>query len=325
MENFVRCPHDRQNPYVMINRNLFRDKTISPECSWLIAHLLSHSDNFKIKVKQIIFHLKGRWGRDKVYNIINEAIEAGYIDRQEYLKDNPHRGFTKCYNYMVSEEPRFKKFLQRPDFQYTENTDTLEITTIKKEEKENIYTKEKEQKKEREIFSSGHVKMFKSEYETLVSLHGEKKIEDIIERMNDYAEIYPDKFKKYCSHAAVVRSWIRKDSQQPMNRKQIEELELKKKEEQKLLMQQQEEAMQKIKEKQRAIQQAEFNKKLEKNLPILKKYIQKYSAVLKIYGLVENGLYEITDKKGASYIYPFTEDNFEMRLHEKLRDIEVLE
>lgn len=324
MENFVRCPHDRQNPYVMINRNLFRDKNISPECSWLIAHLLSHSDNFKIKVKQIIFHLKGRWGRDKVYNIINEAIEAGYIDRQEYLKDNPHRGFTKCYNYMVSEEPRFKKCLQRPDFQYTENTDTLEITTIKKEEKENIYTKEKEPKKIEAMYTSGHVKMAQSQYDSLVAIHGITKVHDVIDRMNDYAEIYPDKFRKYQSHSAVVRSWIRRDSEKPMNRKQIEELEEKKKEEQRQIMREQEKAIEAIKEKKRMQEQAEFNQKVKQNLPILEKYMQKYASVLKIYGLVANGLYEINDKKGKSYIYPFTEDNFEIRLEAKLRDIGVL-
>lgn len=112
--------------------------------------------------------------------------------------------------------------------------------------------------------------------------------------------------------------------EKPLTKTKIIELEEKKKEEQRQMMKKQEEAIQALKEKKRLEEQAAFNEKLKANLPILEKYMQKYASVIKVYGLESNGLYEINDKKGRSYIYPFTEDNFEVRLEAKLRDIGAL-
>jgi hypothetical protein len=58
-------------------------------------------------------------GRDKVYKIFEEAIEAGYIQRIETLVLGKKR-----YKYRVSRSPKFKKCLLFPDFQETEIQDT---------------------------------------------------------------------------------------------------------------------------------------------------------------------------------------------------------
>src|SRR5947209_14298432 len=39
-----RCPHDGENPFAQISRDLIRNKTISLECRMLIIYLLSMSD-----------------------------------------------------------------------------------------------------------------------------------------------------------------------------------------------------------------------------------------------------------------------------------------
>jgi hypothetical protein len=99
-----RCPHDKANPYVMVNNNLIRDNSISPECRWLLIYLLTNEDGWVIKTTHLINHLKGHkgYGRDRILEILNEAIEAGYMKRETYLENNLTR-----HRYLLSETPKF--------------------------------------------------------------------------------------------------------------------------------------------------------------------------------------------------------------------------
>ncbi len=98
-----RCPHDSENPYTMVLNELIRTTIISPACIALIIYLLSNKQGWKIKVKQIIDHYKPQMGRDKVYKLIHEAIDAGYIKQEIYLDKGKRR-----YKYYVTEKPKFK-------------------------------------------------------------------------------------------------------------------------------------------------------------------------------------------------------------------------
>lgn len=115
-----RCPHDKENPYTMVHNGLIRDASISPECRWLIIYLLSNDGKWKINIQQLINHLKGMAGRDKVYSIINEAINAGYMKREISKKGN----LKQAIKYYVSERPNLKKCFRRPCFQDPESRDT---------------------------------------------------------------------------------------------------------------------------------------------------------------------------------------------------------
>lgn len=111
-----RCPHDEKNPYTMIRNDLIRDQSISPNCRWLLIYLLSNNEQvWTVKISQVVKHVKGFIGRDAVYRIVNEGIEAGYIQRFEYFEDN-----MKRYKYYISETPKFKKSLRCPEIQYPE-------------------------------------------------------------------------------------------------------------------------------------------------------------------------------------------------------------
>lgn len=143
-----RCPHDKENPYSQINRDLIRDQSISPECRWLIIYLLSNKSGWKISLKQIQEHVKPHMGRDRVRKMFNEAIEAGYILREDYShvlrrEDGSYKGVFRRVRYFISEQPKFKKCLPRSDFQRAENpgaenlTDK-EIALEKKEHKEEL-------------------------------------------------------------------------------------------------------------------------------------------------------------------------------------------
>lgn len=109
-----RCPHDEENPYTMIRNDLIRDMSISPDCRWLIIYLLSNKAGWKIRIQQVINHVKQHMGKNQVYKLFEEAINAGYIKREDRIVKNPKGGSLKSgVMYFVSETPKFKKCYRR--------------------------------------------------------------------------------------------------------------------------------------------------------------------------------------------------------------------
>jgi hypothetical protein len=104
-DTIQRCPHDAENPYAQISRSLIRDETISPECRWLIIYMLSMKNGWKLSVKQIYAHVKKFIGMKRIYALLDEAIEARYIKREDRFEGNLKKGCT----YFVSESPKFSK------------------------------------------------------------------------------------------------------------------------------------------------------------------------------------------------------------------------
>lgn len=116
----------------MILNDLIRDCTISPNCRWMLIYLLSNDKGWTIRVPQIINHVKGFIGKNSVHGMIKEAIESGYMMKEEYTEKN-----LKRTRYYVSEAPKFKKFLRRPECRDpeagdAENRDCKEGTSSKK-------------------------------------------------------------------------------------------------------------------------------------------------------------------------------------------------
>ena len=60
--------------------------------------------------------------------------------------------------------------------------------------------------------------MKQKEYDVLVVDFGEAKVREYLEKLDEYGEIKAKKFKEYSSHAAVIRQWLRRDSQQKASR-----------------------------------------------------------------------------------------------------------
>lgn len=210
---FQRSPHDKENPYAQISRALIRDETISPECRWMIIYFLSMRDDFKINIKQIWAHVKKFMGRNKVYCIIEEACEAGYMKREDKIVNNLKRGVI----YYISESPaeEFKKCFRRSSFRdtgirHTENGEALSSSS----KEELIKEKEKEEDPSPPIFSFEKVKMLQSEYDNLVQKHGKEKIEAYVLSLSDYSKMKPRKFKEYGCHYTTICRWIQRDEKE---------------------------------------------------------------------------------------------------------------
>lgn|SRR6185295_17626433 len=132
-DTIQRCPHDAEHPYAQILNDILRHKTLSIQAIWMLSYLLSNDRKWQIKISQIIKHVKGRIGRNKVYEIISELIEFGYMQRVSIKNGNLHSG----YRYFISEIPKFKIILRHPGIRDTEGRDpeiqhTKEQTCSKK-------------------------------------------------------------------------------------------------------------------------------------------------------------------------------------------------
>lgn len=221
---FHRDPHDKDHPYLMVTRALLRDQSISPECRWLICYLLANTEGYTINIRQVINHLspkevgKTNWcGKDKVYALVNEAIEAGYISREVITSSASNGGGLKRTRYLVAESPKFKKFHRRPENQDAGDQDAG-LTDNKNSNPKNKQLKEEEEGGGKPpnpppapMFSEGNVRMPEHLHEKLVAEFGASLISKMVQKLDDYSYTNPKRFKGYGCHSRIIRKWIRDD------------------------------------------------------------------------------------------------------------------
>lgn len=200
----------------------------------------------------------------------------------------------------------------------TKETTTKEIEK-EKDEKEKVLCGVKTPAPPPLLFFKKRIKMEMCSYKRLVNEFGESKIDEMIDRLDEYADINPRRFRQYAKHDVVIRKWIREDALKPKSKAVIEALEIEKKEEQQRILEEQKKAREILEAKKRQAQDEIFNQKLQKNLPIIAQYVNKFSSVLRIYSKI-NGLYEIRDKHAKYHICSFVNDNFQETLKQQLRD-----
>ena len=99
---FRRAKHDKQNPYVMISREMLHDKSISPKAKGVLCYLLSLPNDWKIYHTHLMNALDV--GKDYLDSAIDELLASGYATRsRERVK-----GLFQPYQYEISE---FKIFI----------------------------------------------------------------------------------------------------------------------------------------------------------------------------------------------------------------------
>ena len=73
---FRRAIHNKQNPYLMVKRDTVQNQNLSYEARGMLVYILSQPDDWRVQPSELITPL---CGRDKVYRILKELIEAKYI------------------------------------------------------------------------------------------------------------------------------------------------------------------------------------------------------------------------------------------------------
>lgn len=123
--SIVRVSHDKEKPYVMLNRAALQDPMLSWEAKGLWAYLLSLPDAWEISVAHLSNFYQGekkRGGGEKaIYALIAELAEQGYIYSQ--VKKEKGRFTGLDYTVFESKQPPQKK--KDKESKSTENPDKL--------------------------------------------------------------------------------------------------------------------------------------------------------------------------------------------------------
>jgi hypothetical protein len=87
--------------YTKLRNSFLQDRRISDETRGLVARLLSLPDDWEVTVQSII--ASGKAGRDKVYRMLKEAEEFGYIKPE---RERRTAGTFERQLYLVSDDPQ---------------------------------------------------------------------------------------------------------------------------------------------------------------------------------------------------------------------------
>lgn len=131
--NVIRAPRDSEHAYLAISRALTQDRRLSFEARGVLAYLLSKPSDWVVRIPDL--QKEGNCGRDRIYRILKELRDAGYLHRDREHQPN---GAFVWGSYRVYEQP----FTDKADMAardqeatqpFTENTDTVKPDTVNTE------------------------------------------------------------------------------------------------------------------------------------------------------------------------------------------------
>lgn len=232
----IRVIHNRENPYVQLNKKALWDDRLSLKAIGLWAKCLSRPDNWKFNISELEKSMKE--GKRAIYSAIDELIKHGYAFRYQISSSDKKRGFHQIeyvfFEFSITPEEiavyldELKKSFPCCGFAHTQDAHTQNAPLLKKEDTsyEDVSIKEKERERgasppnppnTQDLFIHERVKMPKVKYDKLVQEFGQEKISQMVDRLEEYADINPKRFKCYACHSTVIRKWIREDNNKPAN------------------------------------------------------------------------------------------------------------
>lgn len=97
----IRSVHDKNNPYVVLNKSALEDSNLSWAAKGLWSYLMGKPDNWNISVSHLSTIYNERGGNEKaIYALLNELIQSGYCQRN--ILKNEKGQFQKT-EYIVLE------------------------------------------------------------------------------------------------------------------------------------------------------------------------------------------------------------------------------
>lgn len=192
--------------FTIVSKDISENKDLSWECRGLLIYLLGKPKNWKVSVSHL--QKEGNSGRDKLYKMIKQLIDAGHIVRVQARKDGKADG----WDYIVYSVP-----------QHTENTD-LEVQHTEFQEAENQCTEM------RALISTDNKQELNTNntyVETPVSPKKSKKYSDddycIAQHMFGLIQLLKPNFKQpnFESWANVIRLMREKDNRDYQSIKEV--------------------------------------------------------------------------------------------------------
>lgn len=100
----IRVVHNRENPFVQLNKQALWDETLSLKAVGLWARCMSRPNNWKFSIKELVTRCKE--GRKAIDAAMKELIDAGYAYRLEYSERSEDGKFkTSGIEYVFFEFP----------------------------------------------------------------------------------------------------------------------------------------------------------------------------------------------------------------------------
>ena len=99
-KSIIRVQKNKNNPFVMIDKRILSNSTLSWKAKCILIYLLSKPDNWKIMITDLV--KQSTDGRDSVQSGIKELIHARYIISERTRGEG---GKYSAYEYIVLEEP----------------------------------------------------------------------------------------------------------------------------------------------------------------------------------------------------------------------------
>lgn len=100
--SMYRIIKDKNNPYVMVNKEFVNDRNLSWKAKGVLLYLLSKPDDWQVYEADIVEYAKD--GKDSVKVAIKELMSSGYIVRGKRNRDS--NGRLCSYDYSVFESPQ---------------------------------------------------------------------------------------------------------------------------------------------------------------------------------------------------------------------------
>lgn len=97
METGIIYKPEKFENFVIVPREVLRDKRLSTGAVGLFCFLISHNTKFRINIQYTVNAFKD--GKDAIYSRYKELIEFGYLEKKQ-VKDNNNKFLG--YNYIIS-------------------------------------------------------------------------------------------------------------------------------------------------------------------------------------------------------------------------------
>ncbi len=113
-KNIIRVQHDKDHPYVIMNRQTACDFSLALDTQGLLTRLLCNVDHWEIRITHLM--RVNRVGRDKLYRMLRELLANGYA----YCYQDRSKGKYASNTWIIFETPKTEEEIQKM-FPYTEN------------------------------------------------------------------------------------------------------------------------------------------------------------------------------------------------------------
>lgn len=198
----IRTKHNRENPFVQLNKHALRDDKISFKAKGLWAFCMSHHDDWSFNISELA--KRSKEGRRAIDSGIAELIKHGYVVRLEYWdKSEQGKFITGGVEYVFFEFPateedkaqvleEFKKRFRHCGFGNCRNGDCRNSKLLIKKETE----KEKDKEENTSYFPAHEISFSSSSSQEVEAVEAEP-IPDKKPRRSKFSKEYSSEVKEF--------------------------------------------------------------------------------------------------------------------------------